>query len=398
MGTTALTDLRDYLIFFGTNLTFIVTHLYGWLLKWYYKPKAYSEDFHALFPAQRAVGTFYLLQILELPYLLQVGDADALFYVNAFALLVFALQMLVMCELYFFPRCRRSPRDYWLFALPAAVVLLPLFLKATGLFPLLLPAPEGEGLGVGSPGGWHLWATIAVGVVFAWYFWRNIRMALRIGREVRRVNEATYADTDDFPVRFAQYIQWVPTILLLLLVANFVIDSPVAKAVRDVLFTVASIVFCIYTLNPRRKLYAPALSKGSEELATADDIPIQPADEPIDGDFRLSDDRYDDLRRRLESLLADDRIYTEPHITADMLMQRLGTNANYLTEVIQRSGYTSFYDMVNQHRVRYAIALIRQHPDRRMRDVAAECGFANPTSMNRAFALQGKPAPSTFRQ
>lgn len=41
-----------------------------------------------------------------------------------------------------------------------------------------------------------------------------------------------------------------------------------------------------------------------------------------------------------------------------MLMQRLGINANYLTEVIRRSGYGSFYDMICQHCVRHAITLI----------------------------------------
>ncbi len=389
MPTTA------YLLFFAANLAFIGAHLYGWLLKWYYKPKAYGEDFRALFPATRAVGTIYLLQILELPYLVQIGDADALFYANAFGLLVFAVQMLVMCEIYFFPRRHRPTRKYWLSALPAAVVLLPLLLQSVGLVSL--------------PTGWRLWATIAVLAVFAWYFWRNIGMGLSIGREVRRVNEATYADTDDFPVRFAQYIQWMPTIVLVLLTFNFALDSPVAKAVRDVLFTAASIVFCIYTLNPRRKLYDPVkthprplpVREGSEYSqgeVVNDEQDAQGNDSPpSQGGARGGSHRYDDLRRRLESLLADDRIYTEPHITADMLMQRLGTNANYLTEVIRRSGYSSFYDMVNQHRVRHAIALIRQHPDRRMRDVAAECGFANPASMNRAFASQGKPAPSTFR-
>ena len=104
-------DTTD-LIFYSANLAFIVSHLYGWLLKWYYRPKAYEETFHDLFPAQRSVGTIYMLQILELPYLLQIGDADALFYANAFALLVFSLQMLVMCELYFFPQNPHPAKDY----------------------------------------------------------------------------------------------------------------------------------------------------------------------------------------------------------------------------------------------------------------------------------------------
>ena len=386
------------LMLFAANLTFIVAHIYGWLLKWYYKPAAYSADFNALFPAQRAVGTIYLLQVLELPYLLQVGNPDALLYANAFALLIFSFQMLVMCELYFFPARRHSLKDYWI-ALPAVFVLIPLFLNAIlGLAhrPPLLPRG----------GELRPWAFALTGLVFAWYFWRNIRMALRIGNEVRRVNEATYADTDDFPVRFAQYIQWVPTLLCVLLAANFIIDDPVVKAVRDLLFTIASIIFCIYTLNPQRKPYAPT---GHDVEESAQAPAASPRREPSptasgctssreEGTpSRLSDERYGELRRRLEHLLADEGIYTEPHITADTLMQRLGINANYLSEVIRRSGYSSFYDMVNQHRVRLAISLIRQHPDRLMRDIAEECGFASPSSMTKAFASQGKEAPSSFR-
>ena len=47
MATTDTT----YIILFSANLAFIVTHLYGWLLKWFYKPEAYREHFHELFPA-----------------------------------------------------------------------------------------------------------------------------------------------------------------------------------------------------------------------------------------------------------------------------------------------------------------------------------------------------------
>ena len=77
---------------------------------------------------------------------------------------------------------------------------------------------------------------------------------------------------------------------------------------------------------------------------------------------------------------------------------RLGTNATYLSEVIRRSGYQSFYDMICQHRVRYAISLIHQQPDCRMSDIADRCGFSSPASMAKAFQSQGKAAPSTFRK
>jgi AraC-like DNA-binding protein len=75
----------------------------------------------------------------------------------------------------------------------------------------------------------------------------------------------------------------------------------------------------------------------------------------------------------------------------------LGTNSKYLAEVIRRSGYQSFYDMISQHRVRHAISLIHQHPDERLADIADRCGFSSQASMTKAFKAQGKETPSTYR-
>ena len=379
-----------YLLFFSANLTFILTNVYGWLLKWFYKPQAYSGNFVLLFPAYKVVGLFYLLQVLELPYLLHIGQTDALLYANAFSLLFYPPLMLVMCGRYFFPETRPQWYDYWAL-LASIVILFPLLLQAVGLLHL----PECHRMVV----------FVLVGVLFVWYSWRNISMGLRIGRAVRRVNEDTYADIDDFPTRAGEKLQWLPTSICVLIAVNFFLDDPAVKALRDVLFTIVDVWVCIYTLNPRRKAFeisgqgditavAEPTASDDESLDKPDEVSL-PADETT---FRLSNDRYEELRCRLDSLLTDERIFTEQHITADTLMQRLGINSNYLTEVIRRSGYSSFYDMICQHRVRHAISLIRQHPDRRLLDIATDCGFTSPSSMSKAFASQGKPSPSVFRK
>ena len=274
------------------------------------------------------MGVIYLLQLFELPYLVQTGlaatsatgsglFADALLYVNAFGLMCFSFQMLVMCEGYFFPEKRHSLHDYCFLLLPAALVVIPLLLPALGL--------------VSYPDGWRIWAKVIVTIVATYYFCLNVRMALRIGRAIRRANEDTYADTDDFPLQFAQFIQWVPTLVLVLHIANFHLDDPWVKFVRDLIFIGANVAFCIYTLNPWRKgitVQADAIGDTGTEL---------PLEEGQGGEapFRLSDDRYDDLARRLDDL--------------------------------------------------------------RLQDVADRCGFSTPSSMARSFRQLGKPAPSTFR-
>lgn len=365
----------EYLILYSANLTFIVTHLYGWLLKWFYKPEAYREHFHELFPAQRSVGVIYLLQLFEIPYLLQIGDSDALLYVNAFALLFFSIQMLIMCEGYFFPEIKHKFHDHWIF-LPAVLILVPMLLQSVGLIHL--------------PDGWRLWAVGAVSLVFLVFFWRSIKMALRIRNAVRRANEDRYADSDDFPVRFANLIRWVPTLVLILLAINFYADNVWVKFGRDLLFIGANVWFCVLTLNPWRRV---AISDNSEQSEDFENSIESDSSEK----HHLVDIRFDDLAQRLEALLAEDKIFTETHFTSDTLISQLGTNSKYLAEAIRRCGYSSFYDMISQHRVRHAISLIHQEPDSLLSDIAERCGFSSQASMAKAFKAQEKGTPSSYR-
>ena len=89
---------------FSVNLIYIVTNLYGWLLKRFFVPDAYKANVKELYPAQHSVAQFYFLQLFEIPYLFMVGQPEALFYVNGTGLLVFSSFILVMVEHYFFFR------------------------------------------------------------------------------------------------------------------------------------------------------------------------------------------------------------------------------------------------------------------------------------------------------
>ena len=316
------------------------------------------------------MGVIYLLQLFELPYLLQIGDRDALLYVNAFSLLFFSIQMLVMCQCYFFPQTKLRLLDYWLF-IPAVVVLAPMFLHAVNL--------------VQMPDGWRVWTVGAVSLLFMLYFLHSVRMTLRIRAEVRRANEDCYGDSADFPVDFANLIRWVPTLVLVLLAINFYADNPWVKFGHDLLFTCASVWFCILTLNPWRKA-----------TSALPEHPEAPEDPEVTAHL-LSKNRFEELSRKLDRLLVEEHIFTRQHITIDTLVSHLGTNSKYLTEVIRRSGYASFYDMISQHRVRHAISLIHEQPDARLADIADQCGFSSPASMSKAFKSQGKDTPSSYR-
>lgn len=94
-----MNDMGVSIFFYSANFVFILTNLYGWILKSFYRPKLYRDNYDNLFPSQKANAALYLLQVFEIPYLLMIGEPKALFYVNAFSILLFSSLMVVMCDI-----------------------------------------------------------------------------------------------------------------------------------------------------------------------------------------------------------------------------------------------------------------------------------------------------------
>ncbi|ADV45030.1 helix-turn-helix domain-containing protein [Bacteroides helcogenes] len=360
------------LLLYSANFAFILTNLYGFLLKWFYKPKAYANSFERLYPAQRLVGMLYLLQIFQLPYLFNIGVPDALLYVNAFSALMFPSLMLVMCENYFFPENVHHKREYLLF-LPAFLALFPLLLNAIGTISL--------------PESFRPCLIGIVSVVFIYYFYRSLRMSGKIGLAIRLINEAEYSDDRDFPLRFAQYIQWLPVTISLLMAINFWADNVWVKFAWDVLFTVVNVWFVFFTLNPWRK---PIFTEEEKDI-------IERKAKSNGTAFRLSDKKYEEICLQLHHQLEVEKIYLSPHLTMEELLKPLSSNRNYLSEAIARLGYKSFYDMINHYRVNHAIEMIQENSGMKMIAIAFECGFSSPAAMTKAFKQQGFPSPTSYK-
>lgn len=368
-------EYNVYLLFFAINLIFIVTNLCGWVLKYFYIPKAYETDFKSLFPAQRFVAALYVMQIFELPYLFHIGSADSLFYVNAFSTLFFSSMMIIMAEGYFFLRYF-TKRQLALFFLPVIPVLVPLLLQAIGIISL--------------PQGYKTWMFVAVTALFSYYFHLNIRVTIRIRKAIHRLDIAEYSSEEDFPVRFAKRIQWLPIFICVTMYACFVADSAWVKFARDILFIVVNVWFAMYTLNPWRNAFS------SEELEILEE---DKNDSPALRSH-MSAERYAQLSARIKELMEKEEAFRNPHLTLEQLMtdMHIETNRSYVSETIGRLGYKSFYDMINQYRVTHAIDYIRSHPEEQLKKVALECGFGTQYAMSKTFRTYQECTPSSFKK
>ena len=96
------------------------------------------------------------------------------------------------------------------------------------------------------------------------------------------------------------------------------------------------------------------------------------------------------LMARITALMEEQEYYRRKGLTLNDVAQALGTNTNYVSKCINASTGGSFTDFVNGYRVRYAQALLLDHPEALLSDVCDQAGFSSDASFFRNFkALTG---------
>ena len=359
---------------FSVNLTFIVTNLYGWVLKRFFVPDAYRDNFHELYPARRSVSNFYLLQLVEVPYLLMIGRSEALFYANGTAMLVFTSYILVMMRAYFFLKTPQ-PGKMLLFLLPVwacwTALLLPLF-----------------GIVEFSP----MYQHIMIGVVLAFFMMYLVflnHFRIHLVHHIRAIDENEYSNEDDFPIKFARSIKWLPLTLCLILVINFLFNDMIVKMIRDIIFTVINVWFTIYTLNPHRKIkeLPMELQKKEEGEEEKEESPAR---------RRLSEEQCKIMENKMLDLVKGEKLYLEDHFTMSDLVKRMNTNKAYLSAVIADSEYGSFYQLINTLRVEHACWMMANDSTLKMEQVALASGFSSGSAFSQVFKRIKGVTPSEY--
>ena len=367
----------SHILFFSVNLVFIVTNIYGWLLKRFFIPDVYKKDVQKLYPAQRSVAQFYLLQLFEIPYLLMTGRPETLFYVNGSGLLVFSSFILVMVNRYFYLKTS-SFRKRLLFLLPMWACWVA----------LLLPVFQIISFSV----AYQRIMTLVVVLVFAFYMYSLDKFRQQLTRRIREVEEDEYSNEEDFPVQFARSIKWLPLVLCMILVVNFLINNAFVKMARDIVFTVINVWFAIYTLNPHRKIKTIHLEFQMEEKAAE-------AAETKEKDIthrHLTKEQRKNLETKMLDLVKSEKLYLEDHFTMSDLVKRMNTNKAYLSEMIAASEYGSFYQLVNSLRIEHACEMLNENPTLKMEQVALASGFSSGSAFSQVFKRIKGVTPSEY--
>ena len=360
-----------YCALYTINIIFLTTSAYSYVLKRFHVPLAYKDNFGELFPARRTLAGMYFLQFTEIPYLILMDRPEALFYVNGTALLIFTSYLVLLVRGYFFLEFR-SPKRMFFFMHPVALCWIALILPLLGVIeytPL-----------------YRTIMTIAILLLFVGYLYLLDRARQQVMCKVREIDENEFSNASDFPVKFAKSVKWMPLLACMLLLVTFLINLYTAKLIRDIAFIVINTWFGIYTMNPHRKTkqLPKALKKMDEEGA---EMQVK---------YRLTDKYCMETEQKIINVIMERKLYLEEHFTMNDLTGILHINRNYLSEVISRSKYQSFYRLVNRLRIEHACEILKNDPTTKLEMVAMTSGFSSGSAFSQIFRRVKNISPKEY--
>ena len=112
---------------------------------------------------------------------------------------------------------------------------------------------------------------------------------------------------------------------------------------------------------------------------------------------------YRELKRKLDRVMSEEKLYLNPHLNISDLSQALGTNRTYLSACLNGRLGKTFYDYINELRLEHAIQLMedKESEDERLhsfKEIAEMSGFNSTSTFNRQFHARYGMSPSQWRE
>lgn len=111
----------------------------------------------------------------------------------------------------------------------------------------------------------------------------------------------------------------------------------------------------------------------------------------------VTTDAQKDLLTKLRHLMDDRKPYLESDFSLPELAQQLGTSVHVLSQVINEGLGKNFFEMVAEYRVAEAKKLLRDQPNIKVEEIAAQVGYNSKSSFNTVFKKLTGATPSEFR-
>lgn len=113
---------------------------------------------------------------------------------------------------------------------------------------------------------------------------------------------------------------------------------------------------------------------------------------------RLSDFETAQLKKSLEDLLREERVYLESDLTLGELSKLLNASSNDVSWLLNNEYKASFYDFINQYRIKEFLSRVHanDHARQTILSIALDVGFNSKSTFNKMFKVQMDVTPSQY--
>lgn len=368
---------RPYIFYYTVNLILLVTHLYGGFLKLFYRPRQYKDNFKKYYPGNSLMVLFYLVQIVELPYLINIQSSAALLYVNGITSMIFPLFLSSIVKVYFFNN-KFELKQFLIKGIPVSLMLLIMLPFAFGLAEL---TPNIRNI------------LIILITLFTFFYCVDLLLSTNKVKKISNErNDMEFSNESDFismtlpysnVTFFSKVVLWIPMFCCIIGYLVFLADNQLLKMFRDVMWIVFNSLICINILDPYWRIV-----ELNESLESRSEAEIK--------ELKVESNKYSELMMKMEAKLIDDKLFTDANLCVDDLASIMGTNRRYISEAIRESKWGSFYNMINTFRVDYVIELMKQNPHAKLENLAIESGFSSASMLSRIFKRLKNQSPKDY--
>jgi AraC-like DNA-binding protein len=112
----------------------------------------------------------------------------------------------------------------------------------------------------------------------------------------------------------------------------------------------------------------------------------------------LTPDGSEELHQKLKQMMEAEKLFCEAELSLADLADRLNTQPNYLSQVINEREGKNFYDYVNTLRIEEFKKMVSEPDNRKytLLALAQQCGFNSKSSFNRYFKRMTGQSPSEY--
>lgn len=102
---------------------------------------------------------------------------------------------------------------------------------------------------------------------------------------------------------------------------------------------------------------------------------------------RLKPNEIRKLQKRLHFFMSQEKVFLQQDLTLKSLAGKLSTSSNNVSWLLNQVYQTSFYDYVNQHRIREFVSKIerQEHERHTLLALAMDVGYTSKSTFNKAF-------------